>query len=132
MSHEHMKTAIAGGNIRRSRVVMLTDEFIAVEMSTNLSNPSFGIAQEWCRQPQGTPFNTSMEAATSGEEFLAYTQGQIGLAECGGTVTAGKMQTTDSTGRIVDSTGSPPQSFWNVFRAEENGTTGLVVRGMVL
>jgi hypothetical protein len=132
MAHEHMRTAVSGGNIRRSRVIFQTAEWTANEMSTNLSFPPLGIAQEWGRYPPGTPFDVSNEAARSGDEVLYYAPGSVGLAECGGTVTGGKVQTVDSAARIVDATGSPPWSFHAVCKALEDGSAGDVVRVEVL
>lgn len=129
--NEHLKTAVAGGNIRRSRVVMMTSPFTVVEMSTNLSFPAFGIAQEWTRNPPGTPFDTSLRAAESGDELRVYGPGSEGKAECGGTVTAGKYVTADGTARIVDAGGSPPWSFHVVGRALEDGAAGDVIRVQV-
>lgn len=126
------RTAVAGGTIRRSRVVMGLGEYGAVEASTNLSFPPLGIAFEHSRNPPGTPYDTSLQIADSGDEFAYYGAGSEGRAECGGTVTAGKLQTYDSTARIVDATGSPPYSMHVVCIAKENGSTGDVVRVNVL
>lgn len=130
--NQHIKTAISGGNIRRSRVIMGSGEYGAVEASTNLSQPPLGIALEHTRNPPGTPFDVSGVIATSGKEVPYYAAGAEGRAECGGTVTAGKLQTYDSTARIVDATGSPPYSMHVVFKAKESGGAGDLVRGEVL
>lgn len=128
----HYRTAVAGGAIRRSRVVYTIGEYLIGEMSTNLSQPPAGIAMEHTRCPPGTPFDTSLQIGFSGDEVPYYGPGAEGRAECGGTVTAGKLQTVDSTARIVDATGSPPFSFHCVFEAKESGSAGDVVRGIVL
>ena len=133
MAHEHMRTVVVGGTagtdkVRRSRVVYLSDNFAVLEMSVQTSFPAFGIAQEWCRQAPGTPADTSLFAGASGDEIMVYVNGCIGLAECGGTVTQGKVVTGDSTARIVDAGGAPPFSFYAVGLALESGAAGDVVR----
>lgn len=126
--HNHTKSAISGGNIRRSRVVYMSTDFTVLEMSVNTSFPVYGVSQEWSRQAPGTPFDTSLYAAQSGDELLVYVAGSTALCECGNTVTAGKMVTADSTARIADATGAPPWSFFAVGKALESGAAGDVVR----
>lgn len=129
MPQEHMRSIVAGGTIRRSRVVYVSTDYTAVEqVSYSVSFMPLGISQEWCRNPPGTPYDTSLNAAVSGEELLVYTDGSIALAECGNTVTAGKMVVSDTTSRIVDAPGAPPFSFYTVGRALESGAAGDVVR----
>jgi len=130
--NEHMRTAVSGGTIRRSRVVWMSDDYTVLEQSVATSFAPYGIAQEWCRNAPGTPFDTSLYAAASGDELLVYTDGATGLAECGGTVTAGKMLVADSTARVVNATGAPPFSFYTVGRALEDGDTGDVIRVEVI
>lgn len=127
--HNHTGTGQANGNIRRGRVVFLSDDFIVSEASVNTSFPPIGITMEYTRFAPGTPFDTSLYAATDGLE-VAYTgNGGVAKAECGGTVTAGKAVTYDSTARIVDATGFPgPVSYWVVGIAREDGAAGDVVR----
>lgn len=133
--HNHTKTAISGGNIRRCRVVYLSDEWTVLEMSTAQSWAPYGVAQEYSRKAPGTPFDTSLYAAANGDELLVYTIGGRALAECGGTVTGGNMVTVDSTARIVNSnfgaaqfSGGPVSTGWNIGLALESGTAGDVVR----
>lgn len=126
--HNHTKSAIAGGNLRRSRVVFLSDDYTVLEMSVATSFAPFGVTQEYCRKAPGTPFDTSLHAAAAGDEVLVYTAGAIALAECGDTVTAGKTLTVDSTARVIDAGGAPPFSFYPVGVALEDGAAGDVVR----
>ncbi len=128
MSTEHIKTAVCGGTIRRSRVVFMSDDFTVLEQSVNTSFVPYGIAQEYSRGAPGTPFTTSLEAGTTGDEIKIYGNGSVGLAECGASVTAGKMVTADATARIVNVTGAPPWSFFPVGMALEDGTVGQVIR----
>ena len=135
-NHNHTTTAVSGGNIRRCRVVYLSDDFTVKELSTpsNTGAP-LGISQEFCRKAPGTAFDTSLHAAASGDELLVYTDGSIALAECGNTVTAGTPVTHDATARVIDTifgvnTGT---SFgiswgWEVGTALEDGAAGDVVR----
>lgn len=129
MATEHIRTAVSGGALRRSRVVYMSDDYKVLEMSVNTSFAPFGILQEYCRYAPGTPFDTSLQAATaSGQEVLVYCDGATAIAECGGTVTAGKLVTSDSTARIVDVGGAPPFSMYVVGRALEDGAAGDVIR----
>lgn len=129
MSVDHKKTAVCGGNIRRNRVVWMNDDFTVLEMSVATSFVPFGIAQGSSRNAPGTPFDTSLFAGSSGDEICVWTDGAEGaLAECGGTVTAGKTLTADSTARVVDAGGAPPFSFYPVGVALEDGATGDVIR----
>ena len=127
------KTAISGGNIRRSRVVYMSDQFTVLEMSVATSFPPFGIVQDNSRKAPGTAFDTSLFAAASGDELLVWAAGSVALAECGNTVTAGKMVTVDSTARIINSTYGAATSLpvlfgWEVGKALENGAAGDMIR----
>lgn len=133
--HNHTITAVSGGNIRRGRVVFLSDEWTVLEASVNTSFPPLGISGPNSRKAPGTPFDTSLYHAQSGDEVFIFTAGyQSALAECGGTVTAGKRVTWDSTARIVDSVSgggltSLAISFnWEVGTAMESGAAGDVIR----
>jgi hypothetical protein len=134
MSHNHTRTAISGGNLRRSRVVYMSTDFTVLEMSVATSFQPYGVTQEYSRKAPGTPFDTSLFAAASGDEVLIYGAGATALAECGGTVTAGKRVTVDSTARVVDSvfagglTSLAISMGWEVGLALESGAAGDVVR----
>lgn len=130
--NQHIRTAVAAGTIRRSRVIMGSGEYGCVEASTNLSFPPLGIALEHSRNPPGTPFDTSLQIADTNDEVPYYAAGAIGRAECGGTCTAGKLLTYDSTARVVDAGGSPPFSMHCIGKALENGAAGDVIRVEVL
>ena len=138
MPSENYLTAIVGGtteSVYRSRVVFISDDYKALMMTVNTSFSPFGVAQGSARQPPNTPFNTSMQAGISDQEIKVYGPGSTALAECGGTVTAGKMVTVDSTARIVDS--SAPAAalstpLWDLGLALEDGGAGDVVRIRVM
>lgn len=135
---EGMKTAVVGGTsqlVRRSTVVFLSDDFRVLMMSTNASFAPYGIAQNWVRNTPGTPFQVSNEAGSTDEEIMVWTHGAIALAECGNTVTAGKMVTTDTTARVVDSAGigaAISTAVWDVGLALEDGAAGDVIRVQVM
>jgi hypothetical protein len=130
--HNHTKTAVSGGNLRRGRVVFLSDDFTVLEMSTALSFPVFGVTQIHSRKAPGTPFDTSLYAAQSGDEVTVTVQGGTALAECGNTVTAGHYVVADSTARVANAGGSaPPFSMHIVGKALEDGAAGDVVRVLV-
>jgi hypothetical protein len=106
----------------------MSDDYTVLEQSVNTSFAPYGIAQESSRGAPGTPYTTSLEAGGAGEEISIYGDGSTGLAECGASVTAGKLVTADATARIVNATGAPPWSFFTVGRALEDGTVGQVIR----
>ena len=129
----HVKSALSGGNIRRGRVLFFSDDNVVLEASVNTSFPPAGIAGTNSRWAPGTAFDTSLYHATSGQEVLVSTNGAEALAECGGTVTAGKQVTFDSTARIVNSTLGSATSLpvligWEVGTAIEDGAAGDLVR----
>lgn len=134
--HNHTMTAVSGGNLRRGRVAFLSNDYTVLELSTpsNTGAPA-GIIQIHSRKAPGTPFDTSLYAAQSGDEVTIYTDGAIALAECGNTVTAGTRVTSDATARIIDTIFGVPTgtSFgvswgWEVGTALEDGAAGDVVR----
>lgn len=129
----HVKSAVAGGNIRRGRVLFFSDDNIVLEASVNTSFPPAGIAGTNSRWAPGTAFDTSLFHATSGQEVLVATNGAEALAECGNTVTAGKAVTYDSTARVVNSTlggatSLPVLQAFEIGTALEDGTAGDLVR----
>lgn len=132
--HNHTRSVVAGGNIRRGRVVYMSDDYTVLEQSVNTSFEPYGIAQPNSRFAPGTAFDTSLFAATNGKSLLVYGRGSVALAECGGTVTAGKRVVADSTARIVDSvfagglTSLAISTGWEVGTALEDGAVGDVVR----
>lgn len=134
MSHNHTRTAITTGNIRRSRVVFMSTDHTVLEASVATSLQPYGISQEYSRKAPGTPFDTSLYAAQNGDELLVYVNGAQALAEAGGTVTGGKRVTYDSTARIVDSpfagglTSLAISSGWEIGLALESGGAGDVLR----
>lgn len=137
---ENMISRVVGGGstdkVIRSRVVWQSDDFAVLMMSTNTggSYVPVGIAQEWTRHPPGTPYNVSNEAGNNGDDILVYGAGSIALAECGNTVTGGRMVTVDSTARIVNSVVDEAISVnvWDIGMAEEDGAVGDVIRVRVM
>ncbi len=134
--HNHTITAVSGGNLRRGRVAFLSNDYTVLEMSTpsNTGAP-LGIIQIHSRKAPGTPFDTSLYAAQSGDEVTLSVEGATALAECGGTVTAGTRVTNDATARVIDTIFGVPTgaSFgvswgWEVGTALEDGAAGDVVR----
>ncbi len=139
MPKENRLTAVIAGTserVYRSRAVYLSDDFKCTMLTTNaISFTPAGIAQEWCRQPPGTPYNTSMQAGVSGDEIMIYGPGSDALAEVGSAgVIAGVMVTVDSTARVVsrNSYGTISTVQWNLGVAMEDGAEGDVVRIRVM
>lgn len=142
MSHNHVKTAVAGGNIRRGRVVHMFGEGTVWESTSganlssgnlNTSIPPYGISGIHSHYAPGTGLDVSLYHARAGHECQVFTEGAEALAECGGTVTSGRYQTWDNDARIVDSNpGGPNLSLHYVCQAMEDGTSGQVVRVRVI
>lgn len=145
MAQEHMKTYVVDGTsqkVRRSRCVWQTSDFAVLEMSAafaaSVASPGIatpaGIAQEWSRNPPGTPFDTSLEAGLSGDEIMVYTNGAIARAELGGTVAAGQPLIAGTDARVITGgavglgANSVVTGAWLMGTALEGGTVGQVVR----
>lgn len=139
MPKENKITAVVAGtseSVYRSRAVYLSDDYKCTMLTVATSFAPLGIAQEWCRQPPGTPYNTSMQAGISTEEIVIYAAGSEALAEVGSAgVTVGLMVTVDTTGRVVNSS-APPAALstplWDLGVAMEDGTSGDVIRIRVM
>jgi hypothetical protein len=128
------KSATVGGTgqyVRRSRVVWMMSDFTVGEMTVGNSNSyqPYGVAQEWSRNPPGTPFDNTSIGAASGDDILVYANGSEGKVQLGGTVVAGQTLTIDTNALAVqmNSFNASP-AIWCIGTAKEAGSAGDVIR----
>jgi hypothetical protein len=129
----HLKSATVGGTsqyVRRSRVVWMMSDFTVGEMTvgTSQSFSPYGVAQEWSRNPPGTPFDNTSIGAASGDEIMVYGQGSEGKVQLGGTVAAGQIMTVDSNALAVQANSFGVPGVWYIGTAKEAGGAGDVIR----
>lgn len=97
----HLK---AVGDIHPCRFMKITDDFI-VSQASSTGDTLFGIAHDSVNQPTAV-ITTNLTHASTGETVSYYKNGDVCLLEIGGTVNAGDVLTTDTTGRGVSSDGN--------------------------
>ncbi len=119
MADKHRMTFSCYGNVRPASVVKLSNQGDFTVAQAGSSDVPFGIAQEWAKGAQGTPF-ASDYAGTNTDAIEVYAPGGVAVAAV--KRTAPSIQAGNSVGPDADGAIQTINTGWAVGWLLESGT----------